>query len=142
MQLVHSAWNLQTGGGGSIELNTFRKLWQENFNSEEDEKFKKMNCPVLTRWYLVGLATEHLLQNWDKWLVLAKQIRNAYTSIAAPNKCASALISLMLEPLLRAHAGFVHGFHRGWWNTQYVFFTKKDELTKAPGKLYLSHYII
>ena len=126
--------------GGSIEYKAFQTLWNDSIEENEDQKtYVKMNCPVLTRWYLVGNATRHLLKEWDNWEVMGKQIRNGYTSIAAPNKCASSLLSLMREPVLKAHAGFVHGYHISYWNEQYVFFTAIDKLTKTPG--FRSHHM-
>ena len=64
---------------------------------------------------------------------MSQQIRNAYTNISTPNKCTSALLSLMRKPLLKAHAAFVHGYHISDWNAQYAFLTAIDELTKTPG---------
>ena len=41
LQLLHSLYNLQSGGGGSFELGEFRKMWFELFG----EKFKKSQSP-------------------------------------------------------------------------------------------------
>ena len=46
MQLLHSAYNLQEGGGGVFQVSSFKKLWQKLYN----EKHKKIREPILSRW--------------------------------------------------------------------------------------------
>ena len=45
MQLMHSLFNLQIGGGGTFEVSEFKKMWTALFN----EPYKKIIEPVLTR---------------------------------------------------------------------------------------------
>ena len=53
---------------------------------------------------------------------MGKKIQNVHTSVSAPNKCALALLSLMREPLLKAQAGFMHGYLSLVLDEQYVFY--------------------
>ena len=50
LQLLHSAANLQEGGGGAFEMSQFKKLWRELFT----EDVKKITEPILSRWWTVG----------------------------------------------------------------------------------------
>ena len=59
MQLLHSAYNLQTGGGGLLEFEEYQLLWSELF----EEKVKKMSAPILTRWYTVGEGSSYVKKN-------------------------------------------------------------------------------
>ena len=129
LQLLHSAYNLQTGGGGTFEVSEFSLTWMTLFG----EKFNKMLAPILTRWYLVGKGCQHMSKHWDKWRVIAHKICDYYGADTAPNKCASALIAQMSEPFLKAQLEFVNEFHAQWWNGHYVWLTEQDTLTLLPG---------
>ena len=102
--MIHSAYNLQYGGGGGMELQEFEQLYSELFPGE---KWKCMTCPVMTRWYTVGLGAKQVLKEWEKLKVMAKKIRQAYSTESAANKCASALTSLLAKPGLKAHVEFI-----------------------------------
>ena len=71
--------------------------------------------------------------------VMAKKIRQAYSAESAPNKCASALTSLLAEPGLKAHVEFISAFHETWWNRHFKWLQSTDDLTKLPG--FESHHI-
>ena len=129
LQLLHSAYNLQTGGGGTFEVSEFSLTWMTLFG----EKFNKMLAPILTRWYLVGKGCQHMSKHWDNWGVIAHKICDFYGADTAPNKCGSALIAQMSEPFLKAQLEFVNEFHAQWWNGHYVWLTEQDTLTLLPG---------
>ena len=136
LQLIHSAYNLQYGGGGGMELQEFEQLHLELFN----KKWKVMTCPVMTRWYTVGLGAEQVLKEWNNLAIMAKKIRNTYTTESAANKCSSALTSLLAEPALRAHIEFLSAYHETWWNGHFKWLQSTDDLTKLPG--FWSHHMI
>ena len=79
LQLIHSAYNLQYGGGGGMELQEFEQLHSELFN----KKWKVMTCPVMTRWYTVGLGAEQVLKEWNNLAIMTKKIR-ILTPLKAP----------------------------------------------------------
>ena len=45
LQLLHSCYNLQSGGGGGLEYEEFQNLYEE----ATGEKWTKITCPVMTR---------------------------------------------------------------------------------------------
>ena len=60
LQLLHSCYNLQSGGGGGLEYEEFQNLYEE----ATGEKWTKITCPVMTRWYTVGLAAKDVIARW------------------------------------------------------------------------------
>ena len=108
LQLIHSAYNLQYGGGGGMELQEFEQLYAELFNGK---KWKCMTCPVMTRWYTVSLGAKEDLEEWESLKVMAKRPRQTYSAESAPNKCTSALTPLLAKPGLRAHVEFISAYH-------------------------------
>ena len=79
LQLLHSAYNLQSGGGGGMELQEFVGVYMALFN----KKWRSITCPVMTRWYTVGLAANKVWEEWDRMIVLAKKIRQSYSAESA-----------------------------------------------------------
>ena len=66
MQMVHSAWNLQTEGGGSIELKAYQTLWNNSFDNENNDKFVKNELPRTHPLVLSWKAPPELLSHWGK----------------------------------------------------------------------------
>ena len=108
LQLLHFTSNLQTGGGGSLEVQEFKAIWKDTFG----EDYRKITAPVLTRWWTVGAAANLIIRDWDKWQTIAQKICNAFLAASSANQCASALTSLMKETELKAHIAFIDGFHQ------------------------------
>ena len=129
LQLIHSAYNLQIGGGGGMEHQEFEAIYTDLFH----EKFEGITCPIMTRWYTVGLGARRVIEEWDRLKIIAKKIRQGYSAESAPNKCASALTSMLAEPALKAHCAFIMGYHEAWWNRQFLWLQSKDEQTRTPG---------
>ena len=117
------------GGGGSFEIAEFKRLWKELFN----EEFKEITEPVLSRWWTVGQGAMDIRPNWKKWLIVSQKCINAYSTIASPNLCASALFALLSDPPIKAHVCWIEAFNTGWWNTQFVFLSAVDETSGLPG---------
>ena len=109
-QCLHSAYNLCRGGGGAFEIAEFKRLWNELFG----EKFKEITEPVLSRWWTVGQGAIDIRQNWDKWLKVSQICINAYSTIASPNLCASALFAMLSNPPIKAHVCWIEAFTLGW----------------------------
>ena len=129
MQLLHSASDLQDGGGGVFQVSQFKKLWRHLFH----EEFKKIAEPVLSRWWTVGQGAIDVRPSFHKWKVMSKKMCDAYPSIAAPNKCGSALLDLLAEPAIISHVEWIAAFNEAIWNEKYVWLTDQDETTKKPG---------
>ena len=129
LQLLHSLFNLQSGGGGSFEISEFKMMWLELFG----EKFKKITEPVLTRWWTIGQAIKQVLPNLHKWRIIAKKCVDAYSTKASPNLCGSAIEPLITEPAIIAHLHWIHAYHEAWWTKQFVWLSAVDETSGEPG---------
>ena len=128
-QLLHSLYNLCTGGGGTFEISEFQLMWRKKF----DEKFKKITEPVLTRWWTVGAAAQEVKPNWEKWTAIAQQCVDAYPSISSANLCGSACTSMLAEPAIFAHICWIVAFHDAFWNNHFVWLSARDFVTGEPG---------
>ena len=135
MQLLFNAYNLQTCSG-TIETDHFKLMWKE---VNGDEKFKFIGAPVLTRWGTVGDGATELYLNYDKWKNMALALTKYKTTKSASNRIASALHSLMQEPLLKAHLVFVNTFHHSFFQGHLKWFSNIDEIAKEAG--FLSRHI-
>ena len=91
MQLLHSEYNLQEGGGGVFQVSQFKKLLQKLFN----EKHKK--------YWTVGQGAIDGQSNFHKWETISTSLYDAYPSIGAPNKCGSSSIELIHDPAIISH---------------------------------------
>ena len=111
-----------------MELQEFVGVYMALFN----EKWRNVTCPVMTRWYTVGLAADKVWKEWDRMIVLAKKIRQSYSAESTPNKCASALTSLLAEPALKTHVAFIKGYHEAWWNWHFYGCSRWTTSQKCP----------
>ena len=128
LQLLHSIYNLQTGGGGTFEVSEFKKIWKSLFN----EDFSKITEPVLTRWWTIGAAVKQVLPDLEKWAAVALKCADAYPTIAAPNQCASAITCMISQPIIEAHLRWIDAFHESWWSPHFVWLSAVDETSKQP----------
>ena len=109
-------------------MKEFEQLYSELFPGE---KWKCMTCPMMTRWYTVGLGAKQVLKEWERLKVMAKKIRQAYSAESAANKCASALTSLLAEPGLKTHVEFICAYDKTWWNRHFLWLQSTDNFTKS-----------
>ena len=120
---------LEFGGGGGMEYEEFTDLFFGMFN----KKWDKLTCPILTRQYTVGLGATGVLKQWDELSVISRKISDSHNADLAPNKCASALTSMLQEPVLEAHTAWIYGYHKSWWDEHFLWLQSIDELTKLAG---------
>ena len=71
--------------------------------------------------------------NWDKWLTISHICINAYSTIASPNLCASALFAMLSNPAIKDYVRWIEAVTLGWWNTQFMFLSSVDETSGLPG---------
>jgi hypothetical protein len=76
----------------------------------------KIVAAVLTRWWYVTMANDHLLENWDEWRSLADSVINAYGYSGKKGLIASSIVLLMNEQKLRCDAEFLWGFSTAFFH--------------------------
>lgn len=117
------------------EFQEFKKLWNE-INKQQDEDngdIKKMQEPVTTRWWYMGLAAAFFLKYWNAFLSFCVSVINNETTEKAANKIASALYSLMNEPELESDLIFIVAYHHYFMTPHFKFLQQAGDRSKKPG---------
>ena len=128
LQMLHSAYNLQL----QYETEEWQLMWTTATGKKAGAK---MPAPVLTRWEYVGAAITHLLERWEEWeKVVNGVIQNEKTDTAG-NQIASALYSLMNEPVLKAQLAFVDAYHKTFFDSHWMWLKHVDNETKEAAFL-------
>jgi hypothetical protein len=104
LQLVHSCFDLQ-----QALPNIFKTLWN-SINSAEDGLDYLIKRPVLTRWWFVGCAVIHLLDNWLQWSQRAQSVVQWKGSKTCAGKIASSEDLLMNKPVVRFQCELIAAF--------------------------------
>ena len=94
---------------------------------------------MLTRWGTVGEGAKELNKNYEKWIKMALSLTKYKTIKSASYRIASALYSLLQEPILKAHLSFVDTFHTIFFQDHLKWFSKVDNVTTKEG--FLSRHI-
>jgi hypothetical protein len=92
MQLLHSLHDLV----GRYEPQQVLLMWEATSGKPPPGKISKA---VLTRWWWVNVAAQHLKDNWVQWRALAQGALNITTANTASGKIASSILCLMDQPV-------------------------------------------
>lgn len=133
MQMLHGAYNLQNWS----ENEEMVEVW-EHVEQEKDEalrlKFKRLEEPVLSRWWLVGACALSFKACLETWKRICRAIRNATPAASAFNKIASCTLSLMGERNVINDLEIMVAFHESFMFPHFKFFQQGDPQTgKTPG---------
>ena len=128
MQLLHSAYDLQQ----CFEFEEFKILWKQ-IDSENHEKVLKMQEPVATRWWFIGIATSYLKEFWNLFLLICGGIINDSNADKRVNKIASGLESLMNEGELKSDLLFLAAYHHFFMTPHFEFLQIAGDRSKKPG---------
>jgi hypothetical protein len=74
----------------------------------------KISKALLTKWWWVNVAAQHLKDYWNQWLALSTALNNT-TGNTAAGKIASSIISLMSEEKLRCDLHFMVAFSKSYF---------------------------
>ena len=98
MQMLHGCYNIQNWH----ESNELKEIWKYVTDREgiTHLKFKKLEEPVLSRWWLVGVCATSFKESYAVWLKIMTAIRKASPSNSACNKIASCTLNLMQKPVI------------------------------------------
>jgi hypothetical protein len=108
MQLMHSLYDLV----GRYEPQQVRLMWEAACGEAPPGKISKA---VLTRWWWVNVAAQHLKDNWVQWRALAQGALNNTTANTAAGKIASSILSLMDERKIQCDLYFMVAFSRSYF---------------------------
>ena len=91
------------------------------------EKWKKLPCPILTRWYTVGVGCKAVIKFWDRLLIMAKKYATGTYQLLQQTNVLQLLLSCYV-------------------NKHFLWFQEVDEKTKQPGcrsrHMAARHYIM
>lgn len=90
MQMLHGAYNIQN----YHEQEGLKQLWSYLNDDALTTKFKKLEEPVLTRWWLVGACACSFRDSVKQWIKICGAIRNSAPSNSAPSKISSCTLNL------------------------------------------------
>jgi len=97
MQMLHGAYNIQN----YHEQEGLKQLWSYLNDDALNTKFKKLEEPVLTRWWLVGACACSFRDSVEQWIKICGAIRNSAPSNSAPSKISSCTLNLTeQEPIM------------------------------------------
>ena len=109
---------------------------QEEVDEEQDMENKwtnKIPAPVLTRWGTVGVAARYYWIHYLSIFRCTQVVINLYPSNAKPNKIASGLHSLMLEPVFFSQLAFIKCFHIEFLHPHMQWLMANLDLSQSHG---------
>ena len=108
----------------------------ETQEAEEEAMEKwtnKIPAPVLTRWGTVGVAARYYWIHYLSIFRATQVVINLYPSNAKPNKIASGLHSLMLEPIFFCQLAFIKSFHLAFLHPHMQWLMENLDLSRSHG---------
>ena len=110
MQLLHGVYNLQNW----CEHDELKDIYLYTRKEEEgkEEKFVKLEEPVLTRWWLVGTCACSFLASHSTWKRICNGIQKSTKSDSAAYKVASATYQLMDKPIIMSDINLLAAIHK------------------------------
>ena len=139
MQMLHGAWNIQNWQEDE-ELDGLWKIIQEGNATEI--KFKKMEQPVLTRWWTVGACACSFSESFDQWLKIFRAIINTAPSGSASWKTASATWNLMHRPQTINDLHLLAAFHETFLFPHFKFLQLGDKEAGNTPSFQARHQLI
>ena len=108
MQLIHSCYDLQS----CFEKTEREMKWEIANGTPPPEAISKA---VLTRWWHVNTAAQHLKKNWEQWKLFAAGCLNATTADTAAGKISSSILSLMDESKIYCDLLFICAYSKAFF---------------------------
>ena len=124
MQMLHGAYNLQNWQENGKLKGLWNHIQQQNTTNI---KFKKMEEPVLTRWWTVGACACLFLESLHQWRQICRAIRNSAPSGSASNKIASCTLNLMESPQIMNDLHLLTAFHTSFLFPHFKYLQLGDE---------------
>jgi len=102
---------------------------------EEDRKqvLRRLQAPVLTRWWTVGAAANLAFKIHLVLLRVTQNVINCHPTRDKKNKIASGLQPLLLEPEINADLALIECFHTVFFCPHLDWVQSTTDLTNVPG---------
>ena len=81
-------------------------------------------CPVLTRWWTVGVAAEFVLQNWGLVVAVAEGVIRRDLPDKASNQIASSAQALLKKPQVRSDIYLIAAYHKYFLFSHFAWLQK------------------
>ena len=128
MQMLHGKYNIQNWQ----ENKELKELWTY-LSDASNEKFKRLEEPIMTRWWLVGACACSFKESITVWKKICKAIRNSAPSSCASNKIASCTLNLIDSPVIINDLHLICSFHKSFLFPHFKFLQQEDiRASKAP----------
>ena len=139
MQLLHGAYNLQNWH----EIEELKEIWTFVQTLDDDElTFKKLEEPVLTRWWLVGACAASFKESMHVWKKICVGIRNSAKSTSASMKIASCTLHLINKPVIVNDLELLVAFHEAFLFPHFKFLQLGDPRTGTTASFLSRHITI
>ena len=141
LQLIHSCYDLQECFLGK-EFPVHWKL------ANPDDPFvpNRMSAAVLTCWWYVNTAAQHLYENWDSWKRFATRCRNRYAASTRAGKITQSILSFMNEPKLAVDLKFINAFSEIFFVHHFEWLQSHDDIANDFGynswHMAVQHFVI
>ena len=103
-----------------------------------NSRVRKMAAPVLTRWWYVGEACKYVWQNYPAIVKATQMVINIYGT--KPNKIASGLQPLLLEPEIFSDLALLRSYHVGFFDHHLKWLQDSIDMSNRPG--FQSHQML
>ena len=128
MQMLHGAYNIQNWQ----ENEELKELWTY-LSATSTGKFKRLEEPIMTRWWLVGACACSFKESIDVWQKICQAIRNSAPSGCASSKIASCTLNLIDSPVIINDLDLMCSFHQSFLFPHFKFLQLADDrASKMP----------
>lgn len=139
MQMLHGAYNLQNWAEHG-ELKQLHEFFQDDGINEF--KFKKLEQPIVTRWWLVGACACSLKESFPIWKQICHALRNASPSGSALYKISSCTLNLMGLPPILFDFELLCAFHKFFLFPHFKFLQGSDPMTGSTPSFLCRHMLV
>ena len=93
----------------------------------------RMKEAVLTRWWYVTLANQHILIHGGEWKSFAQKVINVHGKSSKKGKIAEQIVSLLDEPMIKCDSEFLNGFSLCFFHSHFKWLQGYDTEAKDCG---------
>ena len=126
MQMLHGCYNIRNWHTSS----KLKYIWMYiTVHKATNLKFKKLEEPVLNRWWLVGGCATSFKESYQVWKKLLNAICKSAPANSACNKIASYTLNLMITPVIMNDLEMRIAFHTAFIFPHFKFMQIGDPKT-------------
>ena len=124
--MLHGCYNIQNWH----ETDELKEIWTYIVDKEcTNLKFRKLEEPVLSRWWLVGACATSFKECKAVWECICQAIRNSAPSASASNKIVSCTLKLIRKPVIMNDLELLISFHKFFIFPHFQFLQLGDPKT-------------